>query len=265
MPTRQISVAQVLAGAEPVEDTLQPIVETISDVLRLDVLHVAHYARLLRRHDLLAGAGAEITPLHAARLFVAVMASQRPIDAPLSIRIFEALPATGAVRCRYAGAETVMQSIAAEDIPIPAGRGPQIVAMERSFVGAIANLIAEAAAAAGPMAPGTLPLRIEVVRDLGAPEATIVLDLENLWALLPEGQRFDAGWLKYSRSPTAPSGGPGLLVTAGCPGIVLQRLGDALRRARSVSTVGNPEGTNPFADLIPRPRSRSEISATSEG
>jgi hypothetical protein len=202
------TVVSILARAKRPADALEPLVNTLAEALGIDPLMIAHYAKLLRRSDLLPAADGAVTPLHAARLLTAVMGSHRPIDAADVATIYEQLPALAAFPLFY------IQAADGKSTKLPSG----------SFTSAVVDMIE--LAAEGPMPSGALPEQIMVSRDPNRPCATIV------WMSVPSA-RLPGGVAKptatvwtFVRVPRAPDDQVGMTVSATCPGRALQRLGD---------------------------------------
>ena len=223
---------------------LPALIQTLAQSLAVDAASIAWLARKLQNAELLPAEDdyAELTPLHAARLLVALLAAGRPIDAVAAVAAYERVPALQMIRTD--GRQELDQA-PIEDMPIAPGSGPAVAALSRSFVDAIAWFIGSAATA--PKTP--MPAQVSARRAIDVPLG-VLLDIPAK----PADPRKTITLVYGRRDGTANAmGGDMLEVYAAAPGTVLQDLADAMHPIASAGqTRKRGNGTSPRSAQLRR-------------
>ena len=171
--------------------TVAGLIAATAHSLSISEEHVAWLAeRHLRKAGLLPPEDSDpVTPEHAARLLVAVMAVQRPIDTVEALKIYEELPARRRFMTKPSADGTASyQWDKVEDLPILPGCGQTFAIFSKGIVAALAALIdwaSQDAAVPAPfisdanakLPPSVVPRFVTVSRDLDNPMAFIEADV----------------------------------------------------------------------------------------
>jgi hypothetical protein len=153
------------------------ILATELDVPRARVDRIAHH---LQRTSVLPGSGKDAPPItcdHAAAMLIAVLATgDFSAHAPFAVNVYGQLPARGIhLRGPAGGGRHLTDFVPIENVPVPAGLGPEFVGLTRDLRSALTGMIFLASSDTPEAHEIALPRSINVSRDTALPMASIEL------------------------------------------------------------------------------------------